>query len=115
MITAEYIDGLLEESGVIRAKIRALIKSQLKADEVTGRNLVMENLLETYVRKTLTEDRRLMREKGVDRFRILGLEMKKYWSFGDFRFVGYIDRVDSFSEDVARIVDYKTGKAEEMR
>lgn len=76
MITAEYIDGLLEESGVIRAKIRALIKSQLKADEVTGRNLVMENLLETYVRKTLTEDRRLMREKGVDRFRILGLEMK---------------------------------------
>lgn len=113
VITAEYIDGLLEEGGVIRAKIRALIKAQLKADEVTGRNLVMENVLETYVRKTLTEDKRLMREKGVDRFRILGLEMKKYWSFGDFRFVGYIDRVDSFSEDVARIVDYKTGKAEE--
>ena len=73
VITAEYIDGLLEESGVIRAKIRALIKAQLKADEVTGRNLVMENVLETYVRKTLAEDRRLMREKGVDRFRILGL------------------------------------------
>ena len=38
--------------------------------------------------------------------------MEKYWKFGDYRFKGYIDRMDSVTPGVVRIVDYKTGRVE---
>lgn len=113
-ITREYIDRLIaEKDSIIRPKVRALIRRQLNAEEVAGRNLVLENVINQYVLKTLEKDIELMREKKVDRFQIRGLELEKWWTFDGFKFVGYIDRMDSFEPGVVRIVDYKTGKVED--
>ena len=54
-----------------------------------------------------------MKERGKDRFRILGLELARTWEFEGYKFFGFIDRMDSFEEGEVRIVDYKTGRVEE--
>ena len=41
---------------------------------------------------------------------ILGLEQKRRAEIDGFRFIGYIDRLDSINPGEVRIVDYKTGK-----
>lgn len=111
LITKDYIDWLLENrDSVIRPKVRALIQQQLKSDEVTGRNLVLEDVINQYVIRTLKMDKSLMKGDG---FEILGLELERHWQFEGFRFVGYVDRMDSFEDGRVRIVDYKTGKVED--
>ena len=108
-ITKTYLRRLLgEDHCIVLEKIRALIKSELRTDEVTGRNLILENLLDAYVRTTLEKDIDLMGDG--DSFSILGLEKECRWEFDGYKFVGYIDRLDSFGGDMVRIVDYKTGK-----
>jgi len=112
-ISADYIKGLLrEEKSIIRPKVRALVESQMNSIEVSGRNLVLEAIINKYVRRTLETDLSLMEENGTDSFRILGLELERYWKFNGHRFIGYIDRMDSFKKGTVRIVDYKTGRAE---
>ena len=106
VITKDYIDWLVENrDSVIRPKVRALIQQQLKSDEVTGRNLVLEDVINQYVIRTLKMDKSLMKGDG---FEILGLELERHWQFEGFRFVGYVDRMDSFEDGRVRIVDYKT-------
>ena len=109
-VTEAYISGWLKRKQEIKDRIRSLIREQLHSQEVTGRNLILENVILQYVVKTLERDRSLMKEEGTDRFRVLGLEMAKSWEFDGYKFFGYIDRMDSFSPDTVRIVDYKTGK-----
>jgi ATP-dependent helicase/DNAse subunit B len=41
------------------------------------------------------------------------LEKFRDAEIGDFRFVGLIDRIDSFEPGTIRVVDYKTGRVEE--
>ncbi len=53
-----------------------------------------------------------MKDKGVGKFTIIGLEQQRFWNFDGHKFVGYIDRMDSFTPDEVRIVDYKTGKVD---
>ena len=77
---------------------------------VTGRNLVLENLLCDYVERTLAQDLRLLEEAGSEGFTILGLEQKVTGSIDGISFVGVIDRMDSYKPGEVRIVDYKTGK-----
>ena len=114
-ITDTYLKGLLSGKGrpVIREKIRALIRTQLKTDEVTGRNLVLESLLNDYVVKTLETDLGLMERKGLDRFGIIGLEEEKTWNFEGHAFRGFIDRIDCFGDGAVRVVDYKTGQVKD--
>ena len=112
-VTGTYISGWLKRKNDIKARIRSLVQEQLHPPEVTGRNLVLENIILQYVVKTLERDRNLLKEEGTDRFRILGLEMAKAWEFDGYKFYGYIDRMDAFAPDAVRIVDYKTGKVDD--
>lgn len=112
-ITSGYIRKLLSgKREIISAKVRALVKKQLNAEEVTGRNLVLEDVVNQYVVRTLEKDLQLMKDKGVEKFTIIGLEQQRFWNFDGHKFVGYIDRMDSFTPDEVRIVDYKTGKVD---
>lgn len=114
VITKQYIEWLLsQKKEIIGPKIRTLIKRQLNADEIAGRNLVFEEILNKYVVKTLQTDLALMEEYNTDRFRVIGLELERFWDFKGHKFKGYIDRMDSFRDDEVRIVDYKTGKVDE--
>ncbi len=114
VITKQYIERLLsQKKEIIGPKIRTLIKRQLNADEIAGRNLVFEEILNKYVVKTLQTDLALMEEYNTDRFRVIGLELERFWDFNGHKFKGYIDRMDSFRDDEVRIVDYKTGKVDE--
>ena len=63
--------------------------------------------------KTLQRDRELLDRLGMDSFRIIGLEKKFTMELDGFKFIGFIDRMDSFLPGELRIVDYKTGKVED--
>ncbi|MBQ5984731.1 MAG: PD-(D/E)XK nuclease family protein [Bacteroidales bacterium] len=109
-VTDAYIRSLLKDRPLLKRRIRSLIKEEMRSGEVTGRNLVIEEVLLEYVVKTLSRDLELMKKEGVGSFRIIGLEKYLEWEFGGFKFVGFVDRVDSFHEGEIRIVDYKTGR-----
>ena len=109
-VTRDYIKGWLERKDDIRRKVKALIVGHLNLMEVSGRNLVVADVIVRYVIKTLERDLEQMEVAGIDRFEVLGREMKVTGTFHGQRFKGYIDRLDSFHPDQARIVDYKTGK-----
>ena len=79
--------------------------------DVSGRNLVVADVILRYVLQTLQKDLELARSHGG--IRILGLERQMKWSFEGFDFIGYIDRMDSLEEGVVRILDYKTGKVKD--
>ena len=112
-ITKEYVESWLKRKGDIKRRVRSLILAQLHKLEVSGRNLVLENVIVQYVLKTLQRDKELMEKLGVTSFRIIGLENMLTARIDGFNFVGYIDRMDSFLPGEIRIVDYKTGKVED--
>ena len=112
-ITREYIEGILAKPERIRSLVDSLIREEMHTIEVTGRNLIVSDLICRYVVKTLETDRDLMASRGTDSFAVLGLEKKMYCSLGRFRFKGYIDRMDSFAPGTLRVVDYKTGRVED--
>ena len=112
-ITKEYVESWLKRKGDIKRRVRSLILAQLHTLEVSGRNLVLENVIVQYVLKTLQRDKELMEKLGVTSFRIIGLENMLTARIDGFNFVGYIDRMDSFLPGEIRIVDYKTGKVED--
>ncbi|MBR1872961.1 MAG: PD-(D/E)XK nuclease family protein [Bacteroidales bacterium] len=109
-VTKDYIKGWLSRKDALKARIRSLIAIEMKSPEVSGRNLVFEQLVLKYALKTLERDLGLMEQHHTDRFRIFGLELKKEWRFEGYKFLGFIDRMDSFGDGITRIVDYKTGK-----
>lgn len=109
-VTMEYIDSWLARREDIRRKVLRLIGEQIKSQDVTGRNLVVADVIVKYVMRTLEHDRELMQGYGVSSFRIIGLEKSFRADFGGYRFKGYLDRLDSFRPGEVRVVDYKTGK-----
>ncbi len=110
IVSAKYIGELLAKRDVIKACVRKFIMKQLRCFELAGRNLIFEDIVTRYVSKVLSRDLDLMKRYAVPSFRILGLEKACRKEIGGFSFVGYIDRIDSFSPEEVRIVDYKTGK-----
>ena len=112
-ITKEYIASWLGRKAEIKQKVRSLVMEQLHTLEVSGRTLVLEDVIVQYVMKTLERDAEFMDKTGVPSFRILGLENKFEMTFDGFKLVGYVDRMDSFLPGEVRIVDYKTGKVED--
>ena len=109
-VTRSYIEGWMKRDKDIKAKVKALIVKELNAMEVTGRNLVVADVIVMYVLKTLQRDIELLKESGREYFEILGRELRVSGELHGQRFKGFIDRLDSFSDDQARVVDYKTGK-----
>ena len=112
-VTDEYLTGLLRKRSVIKGMVRSLILEQLHSLEVTGRDLVVEDVIVEYVIKTLKRDQELLKSSGYDGFEILGLEKKYLHDIDGFHFIGYVDRLDSLRPGEIRIVDYKTGKVED--
>lgn len=109
-ITKEYINEWLAKKDVIRKKIKSLIVRELHLMEVSGRNLVVTDVILKYVLKTLERDLELMAKEGVDRFEIIGSEVRVAGKFCGQRFKGFVDRLDSFHPGQVRVVDYKTGR-----
>lgn len=109
-VTRSYIEGWMKRDKDIKAKVKALIVKELNAMEVTGRNLVVADVIVMYVLKTLQRDIELLKESGREYFEILGRELRVGGELHGQRFKGFIDRLDSFADDQARVVDYKTGK-----
>lgn len=110
MITRSYVETWLGRHEQVRDKVKAGIMKQLNVMDVSGRNLVVTDVIVRYVMKTLQRDLELMRLYGRDHFDILGREIRVVGEFCGQRFKGFIDRLDSFADNQARVVDYKTGK-----
>lgn len=108
-ISSSYIDSWLKRKDDIRMKVRSLIQAELNIPEVSGRDLVIEDIIVKYVLQTLKVDKQELSSRGLDSFEIIGLEDRNYWTFKGYHFKGDIDRIDAFG-DVLRVVDYKTGK-----
>ena len=113
-VSKTHIRGLLDDKDRLRARIHERIKQQLGSPEVIGRNLVYEEILVSYARQILQRDLELLEAEGVPSFKILGLEEFRETTFGGFRFIGFIDRLDSFSPGTLRVVDYKSGKVSDL-
>ncbi len=113
MVTDDYLAALLRKRPAIKEMVRSLILEQLHSLEVTGRDLVVEDVIVEYVVKTLQRDRELLKSSGHDGFEILGLEKQFLHDIDGFHFIGYVDRLDSLRQGEIRIVDYKTGKVED--
>ena len=109
-VNGKYIKEWLQREDDVRRKVKALIIRELSAIDVSGRNLVVTDVIVRYVMKTLERDLELLREKGVDGFEVTGRELKVSGEFHGQRFKGFIDRLDSFAPGQVRVVDYKTGK-----
>lgn len=112
-VSREYLKEWLDRPDDIKARIRSLIMAELHSFEVSGRNLVFENVVFEYVVKVLERDLECMEDYGTMSFEIKGLEMKRLFDFNGFHFVGYLDRVDSFDKSEIRVVDYKTGQVKD--
>lgn len=113
VIHKEYIESWMKRPEEIKARIRSLVMKELHSIEVTGRNIVLTDVVFQYVMKVLERDLEHMLRLNVTSFTPVGLEKKCEYELDGFRFVGYIDRLDNFEPGRVRVVDYKTGKVEE--
>ena len=113
-VSRSLLQALLKDKDGLRAQVRMRIRLQLGgAPDVTGRNLVYEEIICRYAAQILRRDLELLERKNLPSFKIIGLEQFRDCTIGGFRFIGYIDRLDSFEPGTVRIVDYKTGHVED--
>ena len=108
-VTQAYLRSLLQGTR-IKDTVRPQVLEALHSFEVSGRNIIFEDLVCRCVRKAVERDIALLEGSGSEGFRILGLELKRFWELDGFRFIGFIDRLDSCRPGEVRVVDYKTGK-----
>lgn len=109
-VTRQYICSLMADKNLIREKVEEEIRRQMHTDEITGRDIVISTVICKYVSMTLQRDAEFLDEAKKDYFSILAVEKKYYATFGGFSFKGTVDRLDSFSPGIVRLVDYKTGR-----
>ncbi|MFA6712450.1 MAG: PD-(D/E)XK nuclease family protein [Bacteroidales bacterium] len=93
--------------------IEKLVEHRFKTDgnisEITGKNLITKQLIIKFVLRTLETD------MGMAPFNYKGSEVDINMTFPIFegkhivKLFGKIDRVDIISENILRLVDYKTG------
>lgn len=111
-ITKDLLSECLKKESYAEV-VRRRIMDNLKCIEISGRNLIYESLICRYVRQILLTDKKLLEKKNLDSFRILELEKKETDVIGGLKFIGIMDRVDSFEDGVIRVVDYKTGSVKD--
>ena len=110
VVSIEYLKSWLSRETEIRSMVKSLIMREMNVLEVSGRNLVVADVIVKYVKKTLQCDLEILRENNSPHFVMLGLENKFTRTICGQKFKGYIDRLDSMKEGEVRVVDYKTGK-----
>lgn len=113
VVTPAALQGMIKDTERLRNLIRSAVLRQMHSIEVSGRNLVLEEVILDYVLSTLRHDNRLLLGSGSGGFRIIGLEKPFQMDFEGFHIKGFVDRIDSYREGIVRIVDYKTGKVED--
>lgn len=113
LVRDSYLKSVLDSGEEIGRTVRKFILEELSAFEVSGRNIIFEDLICRYVRKCMQRDLELMAASSVHAIRILGLETTRYTTIAGFKFKGRIDRLDSVVPGVVRVVDYKTGKVDD--
>lgn len=119
VITKEYMDILIRESEMkkefdVDNLIMLMIKEEIaELSALEGVNIVYAHLIYRYVNRTLLVDKKLMSKKNVSYFLILGTEIRMSADVAGLKFMGFIDRLDSFAENEIRVVDYKTGSYDE--
>ena len=111
-ISKDFLSECLKKESYAEV-VRRHIMDKLKCLEISGRNLIYESLIRRYVRQILLTDKKLLEKKNLDSFRILELEKKETDVIGGLKFIGIMDRVDSFEDGVIRVVDYKTGSVKD--
>ena len=111
-ITKDFLSECLKKESYAEV-VRRHIMDNLKCLEISGRNLIYESLICRYVRQILLTDKKLLEKKNLDSFKILELEKKETDVIGGLKFIGIMDRVDSFEDGVIRVVDYKTGSVKD--
>lgn len=111
-ITKDFLSECLKKESYAEV-VRRYIMDNLKCLEISGRNLIYESLICRYVRQILLTDKKLLEKKNLDSFKILELEKKETDVIGGLKFIGIMDRVDSFEDGVIRVVDYKTGSVKD--
>ena len=113
-ITSALLQAWLKDTARLRKMVREEVLYQMNGLEVSGRNLVLEEVILDYVQSTLRHDAALLASPdSAGELRIYGLEKKKRMEFHGFRFKGFLDRIDSYKDGELRIVDYKTGRVED--
>ena len=112
-VTKEDLKRLMGDRGGIKAIVRKLILKEMQTVEVSGRDLVVEEVIVEYVLQTLRHDWKLLDGSGSEGFQMLLLEKKMSCEFEGFKIKGFADRIDSYLGGEVRIVDYKTGKVEQ--
>ncbi len=109
LVTRQYLASL-QRGDRIRTTVRKNILKVLNTFELSGRNIIFEDLVCRYAGQVVGRDLQLLDGRGRDSLRILGLEAVRKMEIDGFRFIGYIDRLDSVDPGEVRVVDYKTGK-----
>ena len=112
-LTVADIEGMMKDRKAVKALVRQTIIDEMKTVDVSGRDLVVEEVIVEYVLRTLRHDKDLLVRSGSEGFDILFLEERMTGTFEGFKIKGFADRIDSFLGGEARIVDYKTGKVEQ--
>ncbi|MGN0188928.1 MAG: PD-(D/E)XK nuclease family protein [Candidatus Cryptobacteroides sp.] len=109
-IAKDYLQGWRRREKEIKEKVDSFICLELNSFEVSGRDLVVSDVIVRYVLKTIDRDIEQMGQR--DSFELYGLELELTGELEGHRFIGYIDRLDGLSScgDAVRVVDYKTGK-----
>ncbi len=108
-VTSAYLESWLSREDEVRKKVVSLMKAELKTDEISGRDLVVQRVIVRYVMETIRKDLLLLSRYGSDGFGMIGLEKKVYARLYGVDFFGVVDRIDSIVPGMVRMVDYKTG------
>ena len=109
-LDAPFLMQLKSSRKRIQETVNRMICSELKTFEVSGRNLVLSEIVCSYVEAILEADLRRVREEGP--FTVEDVEKFVSRNINGFTFVGFIDRLDSLPGNRLRVVDYKTGRVE---
>ncbi len=113
LITGDDIQAMMDDKEGLKKIVRGKILEEMHSFEVSGRNLVLEEIILDYVSRALAHDKHLLDESGSGGFEIFGLEKHLYCDFEGFHFHGFLDRIDSYIPGKVRILDYKTGNVED--
>jgi RecB family exonuclease len=110
VVTVADLDRMIGDRKSLKDLVRSLILEEMKTVDVSGRDLVVEEVIVEYVLQTLKHDKELLVRSGSEGFRMQLMERKMTCLFEGFKIKGFADRIDSYLGDEVRIVDYKTGK-----